>query len=474
MEFPHSSSSAHRNGRPTEDDTRFQFTPFPTSTTVNIKWRCFILYSQGGAFPPKISQDALVCACALQFASFVESEMATANPIEDLLSTDIDESEVSAFVGSLESRLASPTHKDISHQITDSSVNSNHISNVLNVSTATCSSSSLFTVQGQKGLQSHGSPVINSLYGANVKSDSQLLGIPSILNSTNATGSPGGLLNITALNSTPNKTNTRAVNSSGNIMLVAPSHTPPLPVASHTPPHVNVGPNGNLTFTGANNRASPQNCTVVTAHNNTSNTTVCGSGSDGSKTVSSSAMYNLASIAAEQKPLAVPTGMLDIKSSGANNKLTVRDQLDKKPNISSLSGSPSASKHQIVVKQESRHVKQEPMQQSQPSSVHIVNATSKGIVSNTSGSHNVITVSRPAVGQGGAIVRPQIITTQTTHANGAQQMTVVPRMPNATNSQPKTVQTTRINAPIRIAAAPQINIAPRPGTVSNIFFFFKG
>ena len=56
--------------------------------------------------------------------------MATAsNPLDEILNSAVDESAIFALVGSLESQLASPTHKDNSHQNTSTTVNSNHVGN---------------------------------------------------------------------------------------------------------------------------------------------------------------------------------------------------------------------------------------------------------------------------------------------------------------------------------------------------------
>lgn len=55
--------------------------------------------------------------------------MASTKSLEDMLSSDVDESAISALVGSLESQLASPTIHVTSQDISSASVTNNHINN---------------------------------------------------------------------------------------------------------------------------------------------------------------------------------------------------------------------------------------------------------------------------------------------------------------------------------------------------------
>lgn len=126
--------------------------------------------------------------------------MATTNSLDDILSTEIDENAVNALVGSLESQLASTTHKDTAHSISDASMNNNHISNAS--APVACTSTVFinnFPTSASKNMTIQNNVALNSSNISHLKtSESQLLGLNSIVSNVNS--SEGGDLSVNANN----------------------------------------------------------------------------------------------------------------------------------------------------------------------------------------------------------------------------------------------------------------------------------
>ncbi|GAB1602036.1 transcription initiation factor TFIID subunit 4-like [Argonauta hians] len=533
--------------------------------------------------------------------------MAATNSIEELLSSEVDENEVSALVGTLESRLASPTNNESSQDVSDSVVvpitapattdrvgsngntcatsntniggsgaamkstgnttvigggGTNHINNTTascvgaNLGIGTATAPTLVTVaassqpasstvsapfasiqtvsQGQKGipLVTAGGPQMNKNTTTISKApmDTQIIGISSILSSTNATatgtgaggvvctGSPScdattvpgasgvSLLNVNTPNTVqipansskigntqtiriitqPSVTNTN--NSNPNVPYVHPIARPLGPSQPQPVPH-------QVVTTDSNGGPSPAQ----------KHTAISGVVTPQSNQTSTSAIYNLATIAAERKPLMVPhMNVQQSKSMQTTIRMTVREQIDQRQDktggqkiITTTTTTPpvtstpimktdqstghfllkdttrniittTAPKTEITCSRDSMaRVSSSVVTTTQQNlqNVHIM----KGI--SPQANPNVITVSRTQ-NQGVSMVQPQIL------ANNATQMRIVTLNQNVHSSRALTVNagslgkttnnrvsTVRINTS---QPSQQINIAPRPGGTNAI------
>lgn len=449
-----------------KDGGGFIFQLFTGICTVR-KWRLLISPQDGAASARTISQKSMYDACALQFGNLLSREMAAANPLEDLLLSDIDESAVSAMVGSLESRLASPTNKDLSHTLSETTVNNNHINNTPN--TVACSSASLFntvlsSTQGPKGLQNLNNAPQNRLSNAAVKpviQNTQVVTNNSIINSPSIVTCAGGSINV---------------NSSVSSHIDAK-----LPNSQVLLPQNVIKPTSVVSMT-----SNPSSLSYVSNPSNGTTASILQSNSN-QVSHASSAIYNLASIAAKQEPLQVPMGGAQII------RTIVPDQqnMSPKPNqniVKSEGGiiSVKSEPAQYVMKQESGSVqiKQEGQtirtihpgktvmvssnQPTHATNVHIVNAPGKQATGTSS--PGVITVRSQTPQQQVTVVRPQVMTTSSQQAGTPHMQVVNVGGPGQIPvMQGKTVQ--RLTGPIRIAQPhQQINIAPRPGVpVSELF-----
>ncbi|ELT99953.1 hypothetical protein CAPTEDRAFT_200519 [Capitella teleta] len=76
------------------------------------------------------SQSAARRACALQSGSGFAGKMAASNPLEEILNSEVDESAISAVVGSLESSLLSPTIKASVQHNSEPPNRSNHTATI--------------------------------------------------------------------------------------------------------------------------------------------------------------------------------------------------------------------------------------------------------------------------------------------------------------------------------------------------------
>ncbi|XP_046996257.1 transcription initiation factor TFIID subunit 4 isoform X2 [Schistocerca americana] len=87
----------------------------------------FLSYLKGNALWVRV----VWCACAVQFTVGARQKMASAKFLEEALSTDVDESAVSAIVGTLETQLVTTQPAVSSQQGTSASVNQNHMNNTI-------------------------------------------------------------------------------------------------------------------------------------------------------------------------------------------------------------------------------------------------------------------------------------------------------------------------------------------------------
>ncbi|KAK6185553.1 hypothetical protein SNE40_007760 [Patella caerulea] len=392
--------------------------------------------------------------------------MADPGSIDDLLSSEIDESAVSALVGSLESQLASSTNRDLSKTPSDSSVNNNHISSITSNATTT---NSLFSTNAsqvnvsQKGLSSHTNSTINFTLGQGNKSvpENQILGITSIINST---GAPSSGVNALV----------NSQNSDHHVSL--PSNTSSVRNLVH--PHQNnvtdssvhiSSPSPGLNASTVINSSAPQ--IHVTTNNFPSTQTVSGASTRGTNSAAN-AIYNLANIASEQKPMTI--------AQNGNHA-----QIQKGRSV-------IASPKQFVVKQESSNIQVKQEVGSPFRKTDIVNvkdgANIQTIIGQTTQS-GVLPSGTPVIGG-----RPMVNTLKaapvgsnviTVRAPTNQQVTVVrPPLSSTTSGSvqfnpvrhvtSKTGQV-RVSTPIRMTNHPhQISIAPRQSGAGNTITLSPG
>lgn len=424
-----------------------------------------------GANIRNITQDATDCACAVQFTNFAAMEMATTNPLEDILSREIDESAVHALVGSLESRLASPTHKEASQQNAESAVNNNHI-NSHAPSDSSASRNSPFNhvpginiTHGPTTLTHDNISHINNVSISSTKSlqsYSQIMGINSIMNSSSPANSGG----VSVVNSCgPNR-----ISDPGKM-----GSTPSIRIITQTRPSSNSPV---ITLPGGNVKSFTNPVSV-------SNVNATSTGVNNSR-----AMFDLANIASEQKPITIPPGQVNqVKVVQNMSAVMVQDQINNQKEKTGVGTVMSGlGPNQFIIKRESptMHIKQEvpqfmkqegsivksempnvkrmqgspdinvmhlgsnPNLLQQATNVHIVNAKPNATNS------NVITLSRTQP-QTVTVVRPPL---NTTSAGGT------PRHVFSSSIQQTPAGQIRLSAPIRSATqqqSQQVSIAPRPG-----------
>lgn len=349
--------------------------------------------------------------------------MATADPLDDLLNAVVDGHEISALVGTLESQLASPTNQEPPSQNSTTSINSNHVGGGER-QTALVGEG---VQTGQKpGLIHNNSQIaVNASNGSkDIISQAPILGLNSVVNS-----------------------GSHALNSSVAVSLA--------PNVNHSALHTHNGNVVPLKLNTISNAAitSQTGSQPVIVSIGSSVGQVTGNGSSGS------AIYNLASVAAEQQPLSVP-------HNAQLQPRTVREQLERQEKDRISGGSPVPTlKAQFVVKQE-------PKVQVRPTG-HIVTVSSAvpqsqnvelaSIKPGTPIAKTVNSMTNPitpvANAQGVATVRPPT-------SQNIQVISVNPGQPRmaGTASQQRTIAPRVITSttPIRIAAAPnQPIVAPR-------------
>ena len=424
-------------------------------------------------------------------------KMATTNPIDQLLSSDVDESVISALVGSLESRLASPTSKDSPQQHSTTSVNNNHIDGV-RVGNATSTLGEADTRSGQKpGLIQNISEITSNASNGSTESisQSQLLGLNSILGtSTASVNSTTGVSLLSSVNS--HSASTGATTASSVLGSNSVSNVKFATVANSS---IKAEQNANSTAPGGHKQVivtvgSNNQGTVLlgTAQNNvhevSSLQTQAGSIPDvatnsvvntsGTTSIAGSAIHHLASIAAEQQPLVVPTtAQGKLQGTIRAGQLTVREQLEKqqqkdiKSTLPPLGGGVNLNVVNAVAGSTAQtvqghtQVKQElkvlPQSQTLPvaNQQQTINIVTSGLKSTTVAPNTpgVFTITKHVSNQTMTVVRPQ--TTQPGLPPGTPTIQIVnvtsaPRMAGTT-TQPKVLAPRTINTPVRIATVSQ-------------------
>ena len=280
--------------------------------------------------------------------------MAAANPLEEILNSEVDASAISALVGSLESQLASPTSKAATQQHLTTSLHSNHncgeqagapLSNAQEnrISTVVVGPNTTLDQKPVLSTTSNASMPPQSTNGSNelVGHPAQLLGINSIVTPGSA-AALGRLTNVNTRGITPGTLSQAAPAAPhSNVHRSAVGDTKPISVSGGIPKHsvVTIGSTntGTVTF-------HPSNSSNVTHHINTSSpdghpsnivshtnmTSTSNHSTSVMNSLAGNAMFNLANVAAEQKPLMLPMSTAnDGRQQAAAGRMTVREQIEK-------------------------------------------------------------------------------------------------------------------------------------------------
>lgn len=327
--------------------------------------------------------------------------MADPNPLDSFLHSETDESVVNALVASLESRLASPTHKEQSSSLSNPSVNSNHVNNDTSIPACTSAQNNAVHLSNDSGNTN-----ISSAKSM-IKTDNQILGINSIhTNSPVANVNPSVNSHRTA---SPKPLNSVNKTSSPAIQVISQPQ-------SHGNHSVVANPHMNRASPSPSNAISTNNLNVVQANSNIiiSNPT---------------AVQNNSALKQVSRTL----------SPAPQQNTTGQSQ----PIIRNSQG--------VVVSSNSQQL-------TQKTNVHIVHSANVSTVITQPGSNpSVITVRGQVPSSHITTVRPQVVTTHVSNSSSPRPqggVRIQNRMPNApiriASSQPP--------------SNPQINIAPRPGS----------
>ena len=376
------------------------------SLTLRSKWR---RTPSDGAKIQFNSHNSVRCACALQSTNLQCREMADPNPLDTFLLPETDESVVNALVASLESRLASPTHKETSVSITSSSASNNHVG--VNDSQNACTNVPFTHIKNTQIPNDNASRSNSVPNVKTIEKDNQILGI----NSIHSNASPGGVNSPVNVNSVVSQKPTDGVNKQLHAVRIVPQTVSNSPLAP-SPVHLK------------SSTPSPSNSPHINSvHNQVVNV---------KKEFHPNAVKTNPSVRKEPSP--VPQFVKqEVMNSHVKMENFVGNQTSNS-NVKSVQPVLLASNSQPLAQKTNVHI------------VHSANITSvRAPVVNPS----VITVRSQGPSTQMTVVRPQIVTS---HMNASS-----PRPPGMIRLQNRPG-----TAPIRIAAS-QPNIAPRPGgTVS--------
>ncbi len=411
-------------------------------------------------------------ACALSFGVSRRRKMATPNPLEDILNSEVDESAIKSLVGSLESKLLSPTTRDTSGHNTLAPENTNHVGE------AHITSAGPVTVAhrvDQHDIHSGNPcnarfpvPGLQSLPSTNGSKEtvaqSQIIGV-------NSTVGPV-VVTRTLTNAFPHTTQQAIDIKPPNILLKSePNVAVPKPTVL-----VSVGSTNSGTVSLGNTN------TVIT--NGVTN-------QSGVPAVRNSPVLSLTNVAAERKPLLV-SNLPDKKPIHISNALspsvfhqTSISGVDIKPSLASVGlTQPRPAIVQTVVKQEAlpRNVSSGAVLNVSPATsiksevkfvpqpVPVVRQPVQGLTNAilktstlTPGSSNVITLSRPMSSSPHVtVLRPptvsQVATGNVSQSSG-QAIQIVTNPPRPTNI----VSGAKVLAPAPRPAGVPIKIAPQQG-----------
>ncbi|KAL4234340.1 hypothetical protein ACF0H5_005991 [Mactra antiquata] len=331
--------------------------------------------------------------------------MADPNPLDSFLHSETDESVVNALVASLESRLASPTHKEQSPSISNPSVNSNHVSNASTIPACTSAQNNSVHLSNDTGNPSHSSSKA-------VIKDSQILGINSIHTSSSTA----------RVNSPVNSHGTASPKPLNNVTSVNKSVSPVVQVLSQPQNHGN-------------------HSVVVNAHLNRA-------------TPPPNAVNSLNATSVNQIIITNQTGVTQNSVKNVTRNVSPAPQLitTGQPGVVQQTQSIVRNNQGVVLNSNSQPL-------TQKANVHIIHSANVTSMITQPGSNpSVIAVRGQVPTSHITAVRPQVVTSQVTNSSS-------PRPQGSFKIQANRMP----NAPIRIASSQstqssqQINIAPRPG-----------
>ena len=402
-------------------------------------------------------------ACALHSTRAGARKMATVNPLEDILNSDLDPNEINALVGSLESQLASPTIKDSAQSHPVSAVSRNHVHTQAVVSHGNLSDKRTLQITNApaKIAPQHGSntnPLTNVNGGNTIVTSQQLLTLSNRVTSpASVSSASSGLLT-----------------SSNNLQSQSPKTVMTIPTSSL---NSNFTPTSNLVVASESLQGKQVTASIVgtgseqlllrTSQNggvvNRVQTVNAVASTVSATAVGNSAIHKLATVAAEQKPLTVTT---------VNHTAGLMDQ---KP-VVNTQGNIAPRPPQILIKNEPgpRPIAQPVMAQPISSSSPHVTAALKS----SSASSNVITINNPNTV---TVVRPTYpaASSQSTTQHAQPQIQIV-NVPNSginprlqgVSTNPKTLAARMVQQqPVRIAPqqlqAPQVTVTAQPAATAQ-------
>lgn len=327
--------------------------------------------------------------------------MADPNPLDSFLHSETDESVVNALVASLESRLASPTHKEQSPSISNPSVNSNHVSNASTIPACTNAQNNSVHLSNDTGNPSHSS-------SKTVIKDSQILGINSIHTSSSTA----------RVNSPVNSHGTASPKPLNSVTSVNKSVSPVVQVISQTQNH------GNHTVAHLNRATPPPN--AVNSLNATS-----------------------------VNPIII-TNQTGVNQNTVKN---VTRNVSPAPQLISTGQPGVVQQTQPIVRNNQGVVLNSNSQPlTQKTNVHIIQSANVTSMTQPGSNPSVITVRGQVPTSHITAVRPQVVTSHVTNSSSPRPQGSVRiqanRMPNAP---------IRIASSQSTQSSQQINIAPRPG-----------
>ena len=396
------------------------------------------------------------------FENWLAREMAEQGSLDDLLSTEVDEKERTALVGSLESQLSSATGKETLKAVSNATFNNNHIGG--NATGAT-------VVQNLPRSQHHTLPVpvvtgmnnthkvisqvtnnINSVKGT--QNNPQIIGISSIIS-----GSPN---NNHVLNRNSSPASAATNTGSSNVSLQNNKHiTNPTSIrivtSSLKHPNSSTGQNQTQNTHFVTNNNSAMSGQSVTIRSQPAQGHSLGGLNRVNISGASTAIHNLATIAAEAKPLSLPNGSSHIQTLQHKDGSVISPQI--------------VVKNDGMLKRDGTTPVIQNIRQSTP----IISSGSQIRVTGTSNPNVMVRNTNTPQSQH-VIVRATVATTM---ANSSPSVQVVNASSAGTPStlrpsiNPQMRPGVRISNPSSMRIATPQNIAPRQPSSQSVSIFLK-
>jgi len=378
--------------------------------------------------------------------------MAALNPLDELLNCSVDELAINALVGNLEARLASPSSKEASNSLPVGSVNNNHIgtTSISTTSSTQISQCPVSVYNPGTGVGSNGQTAsvhknFNNSHSISVqspssKTDSQLIGINSIINTVNSS---------------------QASNISTHVNSMPVHRSSPVPDQNRNQsPHLIRTVTNSPNFQNARNSPVPSPNPAISVNSQIKQFSI--------QKTENSAIQNIISVTGDQKASFSQGNCIQLSSSSQQNSVVGQNVcIKQEPVISSPQVNVFKNENITVssVKNEPRTAAIQAVTgpQNNISGNHITHATNVHIVNAPiKGQPGVITVKTP--GQQQVVMRSQIVQ----NVSNSGQVQVVNVSANSHRPQGIVQVPQGKPQPMRFATVPtrhsQVNIAPRPGS----------